>query len=154
MITYAVNEPNTLKVEEIFNFLTETDNLLVPALSTIVDLMEYAKKITSKAVIFTARDSGCLIGFTAIYFNKSPDFSYTTYTIVKREYQKKEMVGVELSKRVEDYTKGNGSAGLRYEVRKTNKPLVRYHLRKGARIIGESIYPGTDIVSLQMEIVY
>ena len=154
MIDYAVNEPNTMNVDEVLEFLVETDDLAVPPLSKLVDLEEYAKKITSKAVIFTARDAGRLIGLTAIYFNKAPNYSYTSMTMVKREYQLVEMVGMELSNRVRDYAQGNGSAGLRYEIRKSNKPLLRYHLRKGAKILSEKVYPGTDIVSLLMEITY
>ncbi|MBR1514725.1 MAG: hypothetical protein IJ622_10605 [Bacteroidales bacterium] len=154
MIEYAINEPNTLEVKEILSFLRETDGLVIPVMSTLVDLDEYAKKITSKAVIFTARDKGQLIGLTAIYFNRAPEYSYSTYTMVKREYQLVEMVGVEMSNMVRDYAKGNGSAGLRYEIRKSNKPLLRYHLRRGAKIVSESVYPGTDIVSLLMEITY
>lgn len=154
MIDYAVNEPNTMNVDEVLAFLKETDGLVFPALSTLVDLEAYAEKITSKAVIFTARDSDQLIGLTAIYFNKAPDYSYSTYTMVKREYQLVEMVGVELSNRVRDYAKGNGSAGLRYEIRKSNKPILKYHLRRGAKIVSEKVFPGTDIVSLLMEITY
>lgn len=151
MIEYAVNEPNTLDVEEVLSFLKETDHLVIPALSVLVNLEDHAKKLTSKAVVFTARDSGCLVGMTAIYFNKAPGYSYSTYNMVKREYQLTEMVGVELSKMVGQYIRGNGSAGIRFECRKSNKALVKFHLKNGARIIGESIYPGTDIVSVQME---
>lgn len=154
MIEYNVNEPNTLDVNEVFSFLKETDELIVPALSTLVNLYEYANKITSKAVVFTARDDGQLIGLSAIYFNRKPDYSYSTYTMVKREYQRVEMVGVEMSNRVRDYVKSNGSAGLRYEIRKSNKPWLKYNLRKGAKILEERLYPGTDIVSLLMEITY
>ena len=154
MIDYAVNEPNTLDANEVFAFLKETDGLVTPALSTLVNLDAYSKKITSKAVIFTARDEGRLIGLTAIYFNKAPEYSYSTYTMVKREYQLVEMVGVEMSNRVRDYAKGNGSAGLRYEIRKSNKTLLKYHLKRGAKILEERLYPGTDIVSLLMEIAY
>ena len=154
MIEYAVNEPHTLDEREIYSFLKETEHLVVPTLSVLVDLEEYAKKITSKAVIFTARDAGRLVGLTAIYFNKAPEYSYSTYNMVKREYQLTEMVGVELSKIVGHYAKDGGSAGIRFECRKSNKALVRFHLRTGAKIIGESVYPGTDIVSLQMEITF
>ena len=154
MIDYAVNEPNTLPFGEVLSFLKETDNLAKPALSSLVDLEEYAKKITSKAVIFTARDAGNIVGLTAIYFNKAPDYSYSTHNVVKREYQLVEMVGVELSKMVGDYIYSNGSAGIRFECRKSNKALVKFHLRNGAKIIGESTYPGTDVVSVQMEITF
>lgn len=151
MIIYQVNEPQTLDEQEILVFLKETDELLTPKLSSLVELEEYAKKITSKAVIFTARDAGRLVGLTAIYFNKAPGFSYSTYNMVRREYQLTEMVGVELSKMVGNYIKGKGSAGIRFECRKSNKALVKFHLRNGAKIIGESTYPGTDVVSVQME---
>jgi hypothetical protein len=154
MIEYEVNEPNTMEVEEILNFLKDTDNLIIPALSTLVDLEEYAKKVTSKSVIFTARDAGCLVGMTAIYFNKAPGYSYSTYNMVKREYQLTEMVGVELSRMVGEYARKNGSAGMRFECRKSNKALVKFQLRGGARIVSEKLYPGTDVVAVQMEITY
>lgn len=154
MITYQVNEPHTLDDQEILLFLKETDELLIPKLSTLVDLEEYAKKITSKAVIFTARDADCLVGLTAIYFNKAPGYSYSTHNMVKREYQLTEMIGVELAKMVGDYLISNGSAGIRFECRKSNKALVKFHLRTGAKIIGESLYPGTDIESVQMELTF
>lgn len=154
MIVYSVNEPNTLSAEELYAFLKETDGLLRPSLSSRVDLWEYAMKITEKAVIFTARDEGRLIGLTAIYFNKAPEYSYSTYNMVKREYQLTEMVGVELAKMVGEYTHTKGSAGIRFECRKSNKALVKFNLRNGAKIIGESLYPGTDVVSVQMEQTY
>lgn len=154
MIIYQVNEPQTLDEQEILVFLKETDELLTPKLSSLVELEEYAKKITSKAVIFTARDAGQIIGLTAIYFNPAPNYSYSTYSMVKREYQLVEMVGVKLSKCVSDYTKSNGSAGLRYEIRKSNKQLLKYNLKRGAKILKESVYPGTDIETLLMEITY
>ena len=154
MINYQINEPGTLDYQEVLTFLKETDELVIPSLSTLVNLEEYSRKITSKAVIFTARDDEKIVGLSAIYFNKAPGFSYSTMMMVKREYQVQEMIGVELSKRVKDYIKRNDSAGLRFEIRKSNQPLVRYHLRRGARIVSESVYPGTDVVSLLMELSY
>ena len=154
MIEYRINEPGTLDTQEILTFLKETDELVIPSLSTLVNLEDYANKITSKAVIFTARDVGRLVGLTAIYFNKAPEYSYSTYTMVRREYQLVEMVGVELSALVKEYTKGNGSAGLRYEIRKSNKALLRYHLKRGAKVLSEKEYPGTNITALLMEITY
>lgn len=154
MINYQINEPGTLDYQEVLAFFKETDELLIPSLSTLVNLEEYSRKITSKAVIFTARDNEKIVGLSAIYFYKAPDFSYSTMIMVKREYQLQEMIGVELSKRVKDYIKRNDSAGLRFEIRKSNQPLVRYHLRRGARIVSENVYPGTDVVSLLMEISY
>ena len=154
MINYQINEPGTLDNQEVLTFLKETDELVIPSLSTLVNLEEYSRKITSKAVIFTARDDEKIVGLSAIYYYKAPDFSYSTMMMVKREYQLQEMIGVELSKRVKDYIKRNDSAGLRFEIRKSNQPLVRYHLRRGARIVSESVYPGTDVVSLLMELSY
>lgn len=154
MITYHINEPKTLDSQEILSFLRETDELLTPRLSVLVVLEDYVKKITDKAVIFTARDDDKLIGFTAIYFNKAPDFSFSTYTIVRREYQLVGMVGIELASMVKKYIKDNGSAGLRFEIRKSNKPLLKYNLKRGAKIVSENKYPGTDEVSVLMELEY
>ena len=154
MITYHINEPKTLDSQEILAFLRETDELITPRLSVLVVLEDYAKKITDKAVIFTARDDDKLIGLSAIYFNKAPEYSYSTYIMVKREYQQVDMVGIELSSMVKNYIKNNGSTGLRFEIRKTNTPLLKYNLKRGAKIISESKYPGTDEVSVLMELTY
>lgn len=154
MIVYSVNEPNTLSADELYAFLKETDGLVRPTLSSRVDLGAYAKKIVSKAVIFTACDDGQLIGLTAIYFNKAPGYSYATLNMVKKEYQKTGMVGPDLSCMAGEYACSNGSAGMRFECRKSNKALIRYHMGYGAKIIKESYYPGTDEVCVLMEFPY
>ena len=108
----------------------------------------------SNAVVFKACDEGQLIGFTAIYFNKAPGYSYATLNMVKKEYQKTEMVGPNLAYMAGEYACSNGSAGMRFECRKSNKAVVRYHMGYGAKIIKESYYPGTDEVCVLMEFTY
>lgn len=153
-ILYELNGLQTLSQEEVCSFLQETDSLVIPKLSDLVNLEDYARKLVEKAVIVTARDKGNLIGLSALYFNKAPDYSYSPFTMVKREYQRYGLVGWEMMDRINEYAKSNGSAGLRYEIRKSNKPLLTFHLRWGARIVEERVYPNTDVVALLMEITF
>ena len=108
------------------------------------------KKICEHAVVFELFLDDALIGIGATYFNKAPSFSFGTYVCVKREYQK-EMYGVELIQQMIDYAKENGSEGFRCEVRKSNKPLVKFYKLLGFKIIEEISVPNTTESGLILE---
>ncbi len=147
-------QPNTIDYLVFLAFLKETDSLIEPNLSTRVDLTEYAKKVVNNAVMFVAKDGEEWIGVEAVYFNEYPEFSFTTYLCVKQEYQKNSTVGMELMLKQLSYLKEHRTKGLRFAIRKTNTPLLKYHLKTGGRIVAEHTYPGTDIVEVEMEKVF
>lgn len=151
-IEYNTHEPGTMDEKELLTFLEETEKMVVPPLGSLVNLEEYAHKLAEKAVIFAARDEGVLVGISALYFNKAPEYSYSSFTMVRHEYQKNGMIGIALMDLSGEYAKQNHSAGIHYEIRKSNKPLLIYHQRQGATILKEMVYPHTDVVSLLMEI--
>ena len=153
-IEYYIFQPGTIDSQEFHNYLKEVDNLLIPPLSSRVNLAEYAKKVTSKAVMFVAKDGADWVGVEAVYFNEYPEFSFTTHLSVKKEYQNNSMVGTELMLRQLRYLKKNRTKGLRFSIRKSNTQLLNYHLKTGGRIVAEHTYPGTDIVEVEMEKVY
>lgn len=153
-IDYFTYEPNTVDSSEFLSFLRETDDLIIPCLSSRVDLAEYAQKVTKNATMFVAKKGDEWIGVEAVYFKPYPDYSFSTYLCVKQEYQNDSMVGMELMLRQKRYLKEKRTKGLRFAIRKSNAPLLNYHLKTGGIIIGEHTYPGTDIIEVEMEKVF
>ncbi|MBO4874562.1 MAG: hypothetical protein J5542_04565 [Bacteroidales bacterium] len=153
-IEYSILKPGEADYNELYDFLVETDNLIIPNLSTRVNLLDYAKKLAGKATNFFARDNGLLIGVRSVYFNSYPEFSFSTYTCVRKEYQGEDMIGMKLGEVQNKYLIDNGARGIRFAIRKSNKALYKYNLKRGARVISENKYPGTDIVEVEMEYEY
>ena len=153
-IEYTILKPGETDYNELYRFLVETDNLIIPNLSTRVNLMDYAKKLSEKATNFFARDNGLLIGVRSVYFNKYPEFSFSSYSCVRKEYQGEDMIGMKLSEIQNKYLIDNGARGIRFAIRKSNKALYKYNIKRGARVISERMYPGTDIVEVEMEYEY
>ena len=146
--------PEDIDYHEFLTFLEATDDLIIPRLSTRVNLEEYAKKVTKNATMFVAKKGEEWIGVEAVYFKPYPDFSFSTYLCVKKEFQNDSTVGMELMLRQKRYLKENRTKGLRFAIRKSNAPLLSYHLKTGGKIIAEHSYPGTDIVEVEMEKVF
>lgn len=153
-VEYLICQPGTIDYADFLQYLRETDHLIIPNLSSRVDLVEYAKKVTSNATLFIAKVGKEWIGVEAVYFHEYPEFSFTTYLSVKENYQKDSIVGMELMLRQLRYLKEHKSKGLRFAIRKSNKALLNYHLKTGGRIISEHLYPGTDIVEVEIEKIF
>ena len=153
-IEYIIYEPNTVDYQVFLLFLQETDDLIVPPISSRINLEEYAQKVTKNATMFVAKIGEEWIGVEAVYFKPYPDFSFSTYLCVKKEFQNDSTVGMELMLRQKRYLKENRTKGLRFAIRKSNAPLLNYHLKTGGRIIAEHTYPGTEIVEVEMEKIF
>lgn len=153
-IEYFEYQPGTLDYREFLEFLRETDDLIVPRISSRVNLEEYAERVCKRAVLFVAKDGLTWVGVEAVYFNKYPDFSFSTYLCVKKEYQNKTNVGMQLMLNQKKFLKENGTKGLRFAIRKSNAALLNYHLKTGGKILNEHTYPGTDIVEVEMEKIF
>lgn len=154
IIEYCLYQPGTLDYHQFWEYLKEVDNLLIPPLSSRVDLAEYAERVCNRAILFVAKDGEEWVGVEAVYFNEYPEFSFTTHLSVKKEYQEGGKIGMELMLRQLRYLKEHRTKGLRFSIRKSNKALLNYHLKTGGRIVSEHTYPGTDIVEVEMEKVY
>jgi len=150
-IEYFTYEPDMVDYRELLKFLLETDDLVIPPISSRVNLEDYAKKVVKNAVMLVAKRGDEWIGLEAFYFNPYPEFSYTTHLCVKKEYQNNSTVGMDLMLRQRKYLKEHKTKGLRFSIRKSNEALLNYHLKMGSRIISEHTYPGTDIIELDME---
>lgn len=153
-IEYCIYQPGSLDYHQFWEYLKEVDSLLIPPLSSRVDLAEYAERVCNRAVLFVAKDGEEWVGVEAVYFNEYPDFSFTTHLSVKKEYQNDSNVGIELMLRQLRYLKAHRTKGLRFTIRKSNTQLLNYHLKTGGKIIAEHAIPNSDVVMVEMEKVY
>jgi len=132
-IDYYIYQPGSLDYHQFWEYLKEVDSLLIPPLSSRVDLAEYAERVTNKAILFVAKDGQEWVGVEAVYFNEYPEYSFTTHLSVKKEYQ------------------NDSNVGLRFTIRKSNTQLLNYHLKTGGKIVGEHTIPNSDVVMVEME---
>lgn len=153
-INYCIYEPGQASSDAFGAFLRETDDLIIPPLSLRVNLDEYSKKVINNAILFVAKTDKEWIGVEAVYFNAYPDFSFSTYLCVKKEYQNNSTVGINLMLMQKKYLKEHKTKGLRFAIRKSNSALLNYHLKTGGKIISEHTYPGTEIVEVEMEKIF
>ena len=148
---YYIYQPGSLDYHQFWGYLKEVDSLLIPPLSSRVDLAEYAERVCNRAILFVAKDGEEWVGVEAVYFNEYPEYSFTTHLSVKKEYQNDSNVGIELMLRQLRYLKAHRTKGLRFTIRKSNTQLLNYHLKTGGRIIGEHTIPNSDVVMVEME---
>jgi len=153
-IKYFIFQPGTVDYHEFLTYLKETDDLIVPHLSSRVNLEEYAKKVVKNATMFVAKKGSEWIGVEAVYFNEYPEFSYNTHLSVKKEYQGNSNVGMDIMLMQRRYLKEHRTKGLRFAIRKSNEALLNYHIKTGGKIISEHTYPGTDIIEVEMEKIF
>lgn len=153
-VKYFTFLPDTIDYRDFLFFLEETDDLIVPRLSSRVNLEDYAKKVTHFATMFVAKKGEEWIGVEAVYYNEYPEFSFSTYLCVKKEYQSNSTVGLNIMLMQRKFLKDHRTKGLRFDIRKSNVALLNYHLKTGGKIISEHTYPGTDIVEVRMEKVF
>lgn len=152
-VDYKIYKPGEIEVNRLVEFLTEADNYARPSLSTLVNIEEYAIKLAKNATLFAALDSLQIVGLSAVYVNKAPDFSFCTYLCALKPYQD-DMVGIEVLMNSIKYCKEYGSEAFRGEIRKANKPLWNLYKRLGFSIVEEKIYPNTNIQSAIIELKY
>lgn len=152
-VKFLLYKPGEIDVESLESFLKETDDYVIPSLSTLVNISDYAKKLAEKATMFVALDGFKIVGISATYVNKAPSFSYGTYLCVLKPYQD-DMIGIDLILKSIDYCKEYGSASYRGEIRKANKVLWHFYKRLGFVAIEESVYPNSDVSSLIIELKY
>lgn len=152
-VEYITYKPREIDVNLLEVFLREADKYAIPYLSTLVNIREYAEKLAERATLFVAQDNSRIVGLSAVYVNKAPDFSYGTYLCALKPYQD-DMVGIEVLMKSIEYCRQYGSVSFRGEIRKANKPLWNFYKRLGFKIVEEKVYPNSDVQSLIIELEY
>ena len=91
MITYSIN---TLKLEQLKNFIKKIDDYFIPPLSERVNLTEYSNKIYKNATLFEAWDNDTLIGLIACYANNlKTKVAFFSLVAVLKEYRQQGIAG-------------------------------------------------------------
>ncbi|TQO57143.1 GNAT family N-acetyltransferase [Vibrio cholerae] len=122
----------------IYELLTKVDADFDPPLSLNLDLVEYSKKIASKAILFTRFDDNTLIALCAIYATDKEHLqAYLTLLAVVPEFR-----GIGLAKdmitEMEVYVLKNGYKSIRLEVYKTNFRALSMYKGLGYEIVEQT----------------
>ena len=141
--------PKEGNLDEVYNFILNSDSFFQPKLSSRVNLKDWSKKIFNNATRVEVRKDDELVCLGAAYMNKKPERSFGTYIFVKKEYQDEIEIGPTAMQMLVDYSEKYGSSAYYCIVRKSNKPLVRFY----QKILGFSIeetkkYPNSEIEEL------
>jgi len=120
-----------LTEEEIFNYLSDIDQHLIPSLSSRVNIRDYSKKLHQHAVHFCALDNTNLIGIALCYFN-DPEGNcvYISSFSVLKNYHNQGIAG-KLLKTVVEYAKSEGFEKLSLKVFKNNQSAIMLYKKSG-----------------------
>lgn len=139
--------PRQYDVNKIERHLIETNDYFIPPTSDRVDIKKWARKLYENATIFELSDGEIIVGLGALYFNQAPDFSYGTHVCVLKEYQDG-MYGIEMMIKMVEYAQNNGSEGYRCEIRKSNRPLVKFYKSLGFTVEKDISLPDSNEIDL------
>lgn len=137
---YYVKKPGIENVEEIHEFLINTDSQSIPPLSHRMDLLDFAHKLQEKATLFEYRIEGKIVALNAVYVNEYPIDSYATSLAVLPKYEGFGL-GAKLIFKAIKYCKEYGSEGYRLQMRRSNSEMLDFYLKMGFEIIAEEDYP-------------
>lgn len=107
MIEYVVNK-NKIELSTIVEFIYEVDHDFVPALSSRVNITEWASKVWSLAEIVVAREKEKVVGVIFYYVNDKETFKgYITYLAISSFYRNRG-IAVELLQRCIKFSRRSG----------------------------------------------
>ena len=122
---------NKASVVEIVKHLSSCNADFVPPLSDRVEIGEYARKITEKALRYEAWVDGILVGLVAFYCNDNENgIAYITNISVSNSWVGKN-VAARLMGRCIEHTKRLGMRMIVLEVAKNNIPAIKLYEKNG-----------------------
>jgi ribosomal protein S18 acetylase RimI-like enzyme len=123
----TIYKTGTASIEDIFLHLTECKDDFNPPLDQTVDLSEYAKKISEKAITFEAWIDNRLAGLVAAYFNDVEKISgYITHVGVLKNYKGKG-IAFDLMSRCIEFAIQNSFYQIRLEVSEDNDKAIQLY---------------------------
>ena len=109
------------------------DDHFEPPLSSYVNIQEYGKKLSSKAINFEAWHKNKLIGLVSVYFNDTTNkIAFISNVSIEAGYQSKGIASL-LLKMVTDYGIGLEFSSLQLEVQSKNIKAVNLYKKMGFR---------------------
>ncbi len=128
----------SLSKKEIFGFLKKNENDHYQKLSDLVDLEDYAQKLSEKALHFTLYDQDTLIGFSGCYFNdETSKVGYISGISILDAYRGIGLGG-QLLKHIVVYGKENGFRVVNITPDCNNNGLISF-LEKYGFIVTETV---------------
>lgn len=122
---------NKATEEEIAEHLCRCDADFKPPLSSRVTIVDYARKVTLRALRFEAWSSGKLVGLVAVYCNDPERRSaFITSVSVLKEWVSKGIAG-ELMKQCIEHAVALGLRRISLEVSTNNTAAIRLYEKKG-----------------------
>ena len=123
---------------EIETLLKAVDGDFQPPLSSSVNLAEYARKLCSKATIFSVHENGQLIALMAVYSNDLVSkIAYGPMFAVAHSHRACGL-GTNLIKTTIDYLKKKGFKTFKLEVYKTNPRAITLYKRLRFVVVTET----------------
>ena len=123
----TIYKTKTASIEDIYLHLTECKDDFNPPLDQTVNLSEYAKKISEKAITFEAWIENRLAGLVAAYFNDVEKHSgYITHVGVLRKYKGKG-IAFGLMSRCIEFAIQNSFYQIQLEVAEDNDKAIQLY---------------------------
>ena len=121
---------NTSDFFHIYTHLCLCNSLFTPALSTVVDIKEYSKKLSTKATRFEYWNSNNLVGLIAAYENYESSFLYITNVSIIPAFQGKGLARKLLSECIA-LSRRCGFNNILLEVNKKNLGAINLYVSFG-----------------------
>jgi len=116
--------------EQILQHLRACDGNFIPALSSRVDLNDYSRKLSEKAVSFECWDNDVLAGMLNSYLDNGSESGFISNVSVLHGYAGRGL-GSSLLHMCLDYAADHGFRNIRLEVSPQNTPAVKLYSRAG-----------------------
>lgn len=141
---------NKLSFTDIYAYLyTVKDSFYVP-LDKIIDLKQYAEKLCTHAIFFTAVQNKVFIGIIAAYMNDTIGRqAYISFVSIKPNAAG-HGIGTHLLKQVIKYAKIRKFHSIKLEVHKNNAIAKRLYSKLGFKIVedcGDHIFMQADLTA-------
>lgn len=128
VVEYLLNRATKAEIAE---HLSRCDAAFVPPLSGRVEINDYAKKITSKAMRFEAWSGDTLVGLVAAYCNdQEKRIAYITSVSVLREWTGKG-IAANLIKQCIEHAETSGMRQISLEVASDNMHAIKLYEKSG-----------------------
>lgn len=138
------NPPLDLKKVE--SILEEYNGILIPPLTSFVNLAEYAKKVAEYATLVCVYEAGILVGYCAVYVNNK-EYAYITSIAVQEEKQGNG-IGATIWKNVIAEVRKKELTKIMLQVARENKRAIDFYLKQKCEIVKED----SDWLTMQLNI--
>lgn len=124
-ISYKVK---TADEKDIYSHLMECSDEFIPPLKERVNITEYSKKISDKAITFEAWENNKLVGLIATYTDNDTKRSFITNVSVLKTYMNLGIGGALLNMCI-TYCKEKKWKEIKLEVHKDNLPAINFYIK-------------------------